>query len=101
MPTARAKPGDTITLYGVCFGPVTPNIDAGIVVGQSNTLPGFQASFAGVAATIQFAGLVQGSVGLYQFNVVVPKVPANDATPFTFNLGTNTGTQTLLVPIGN
>ena len=101
VPTARAKPGDTITLYGVGFGPVSPNIDAGIVVGQSNTLPNFQASFGGVPATIQFAGLVQGSVGLYQFNVVVPKVPANDATPFTFNLGGSTGTQTLLIPIGN
>jgi uncharacterized protein (TIGR03437 family) len=101
VPTARAKPGDTITLYGVGFGSVSPNIDAGIVVGQSNTLPGFQASFAGVPATIQFAGLVQGSVGLYQFNVVVPKVPANDATPFTFNIGGSTGTQTLLIPIAN
>jgi len=99
--TARAKPGDTITLYGVGFGPVTPNIDAGIVVGQANNLPEFKAFFAGVPATVQFAGLVADSVGLYQFNVVVPKVPANDATPFTFSIGSNTGTQTLLLPIGN
>lgn len=28
----RAKPGDTITLYGVGFGPVTPNIPAGQIV---------------------------------------------------------------------
>ncbi len=99
--TARAKPGDTVTLYGIGFGPVTPNIDAGIVVGQANNLPEFKAFFAGVPATVQFAGLVADSVGLYQFNVVVPKVPASDATPFTFSIGGNTGTQTLLLPIGN
>lgn len=93
--TARAKPGDTITLYGVGFGPVTPNIDAGIIVSQPNNLANFQAAFASVPATIQFAGLVAGNVGLYQFNVVVPKVPAKDSTLFTFNLGGNTGTQTL------
>src|SRR6202012_4312761 len=26
--TARAKPGDTLTMYGIGFGPVTPNIPA-------------------------------------------------------------------------
>ena len=34
----RALPGDTITLYGIGFGPVTPNMPAGQVVQQSNTL---------------------------------------------------------------
>ena len=68
---------------------------------QSNTLPSFQAAFAGVPATVQFAGLVQGYLGLYQFNVVVPKVAASDAVPFTFSLNGKAGTQTLLLPIGN
>ncbi len=99
--TARPKPGDTITLYGVGFGPVTPNIDAGTVVTQANNLPDFKASIGGVPATTQFAGLVAGNLGLYQFNVVVPNVPANDATPFTFSIGGTAGTQTLILPIGN
>ena len=101
VPTARAKPGDTILLYGVGFGPVTPDIGAGVIVQQSNSLPSFQASFAGIPATIAYAGLVQGFLGLYQFNVVVPNVSANDATPFAFTLGGKAGTQKLLLPIGN
>jgi uncharacterized protein (TIGR03437 family) len=101
VPTARTKPGDTIILYGVGFGPVTPDIAAGNIVQHSNTLSGFQASFGDVPATVSFAGLVQGFLGLYQFNVVIPKVTAGDAVPFTFSLNGTAGKQTLVVPIGN
>lgn len=101
VPVRRAKVGDTITLYGIGFGAVTPNINAGLIVQQSNALPGIQISFAGAPATIQFAGLVQGLVGLYQFNVVVPNVAASDTVPVTFRLNGQSGTQTLLLPIGN
>jgi uncharacterized protein (TIGR03437 family) len=101
IPTARAKPGDVIILYGLGFGPVIPNLIAGTLVGQSNQLTSFQAAFAGVQATVQFAGLVQTYTGLYQFNIVVPNVPANDATPFTFSINGTAGTQSLLLPIGN
>ncbi len=34
-----AKPGDTIVLYGVGFGPVTPDIPAGQIVQAPNMLP--------------------------------------------------------------
>jgi uncharacterized protein (TIGR03437 family) len=101
VPVARAKPGDTITLYGIGFGTVTPNIDAGLIVQQANSLSGFQAFFAGTPARVQFAGLVSGLVGLYQFNVVVPNVAASDAVPFTFSLNGTPGTQQLLLPVGN
>src|ERR1019366_7141345 len=82
-------------------GPVSPNRTAGTLVEQSNQLFSFQAAFAGVQATVQFAGLVQTYTGLYQFNIVVPNVPANDATPFTFSINGTSGTQSLLMPIGN
>jgi uncharacterized protein (TIGR03437 family) len=98
--TARAKPGDTITLYGVGFGPVTPDISAGLIVQQNATLRDFTASIGGVQATVQYAGLVQGFLGLYQFNVVVPQIPANDAAPFTFTVSGKAGTQSLILPIG-
>ena len=101
VPTARAKPGDTIVLYGIGFGPVTPDISAGLLVGQSNTLPGFQASFGAASAIVRFAGLVQGFLGLYQFNIIVPSVAASDAVPFTFSLNGAPGTQSLLLPVGN
>jgi uncharacterized protein (TIGR03437 family) len=101
LPTARAKPGDVIILYGLGFGPVSPNLTAGTLVEQSNQLFSFQAAFAGVQATVPFAGLVQTYTGLYQFNIVVPNVPASDATPFTFSINGTAGTQSLLLPIGN
>ena len=37
--TSRAaSPGEMVILYGVGFGPTTPNFVAGQIVGQSNTL---------------------------------------------------------------
>jgi len=50
---------------------------------------------------VNYAGLSPDSVGLYQFNVVVPNVAANDLTPVTFTLGGVAGTQTLYTAIGN
>ena len=36
--TARAQPGDSLTLYGVGFGRVTPDTPAGQIVQQTNAL---------------------------------------------------------------
>ena len=72
-----------------------------MIVGQTNSLSGLQVFIGGQQATVQFAGLVQGFLGLYQFNVVVPNVAANDATPFTFMLNGAAGTQSLILAIGN
>ena len=100
--SARAKPGDTIILYGVGFGPVTPNIPAGQIVSQTNQLAAtFQAFFNGTPATVSFAGLTGGYLGLYQFNVVVPNVAASDTVPLTFSVGGSAGTQKLLIAISN
>ena len=100
VPTARAKPGDTITFYGVGFGPVTPDSPAGQIVQELDTVQSpFKAFFAGVPATVNYSGLVKGFLGLYQFNVVVPTVPGNDATPFTFTLGGANAPQTLLIAV--
>ena len=98
--TTRAKPGDNLTLYGIGFGPVSPNTPAGqIVQGLSSLSSGFQISIGGIPATVSYAGLAPSFVGLYQFNVVVPNLPANDATPVTFTLGGNPGPQSLVIAI--
>jgi uncharacterized protein (TIGR03437 family) len=99
--TARAKPGDNITLYGVGFGPVTPSIPAGQIVSQINALPSFQVYFAGVPATVNYAGLAPGYLGLYQLNVVVPDVAASDTVPLTFSLNGSPGSQGLVIAIRN
>jgi uncharacterized protein (TIGR03437 family) len=97
-----AKPGDTITLYGIGFGSVTPEIPAGQIVGANNMLTSqLQILFGQTAATISYEGLAPGFVGLYQFNVVVPNVGASDAVPLTFTLGSVPGTQTLYTAVGN
>ena len=96
----RANPGDTLTIYGIGFGPVTPNIPAGQIVQQTNQLvtpP--QILFGQTPGTVTFAGLVQGNVGLYQFNVVVPNVTAGDKVPVTFTLGGVSGSQTLFTAV--
>jgi uncharacterized protein (TIGR03437 family) len=100
VPTARAKPGDTILLYGVGFGPVTPSIPAGQIEEQANALQSqFQIFFAGTPAQITYQGLVATFIGLYQFNVVVPNVAASDAVPLTISVGTTAGSQTLIIPV--
>jgi uncharacterized protein (TIGR03437 family) len=98
-----AKPGDTIVLFGVGFGPVTPAIPAGQIVQQSNALVSpVTFSFGGTAASPPlYQGLAPNYVGLYQFNVTVPTVAANSLTPLTFTQAGATDTQTLYVAIGN
>jgi len=100
LPSRRAQVGDVVTLYGVGFGPVTPAIAAGQIAQQPNSLnSGMQVFFDGTAATMPYAGLAPGAVGLYQFNVVVPNVPASDTTLLTFTLGGNPGPQNLFIAI--
>jgi uncharacterized protein (TIGR03437 family) len=70
-----ARPGDVITLYGVGFGPVSPSPATGAPAGGSpppaiNPIP--TVSINAHNTTVLFAGLSPGSVGLYQFNIVVP-----------------------------
>jgi len=97
-----AYPGETIVLYGVGFGPVTPIVEAGEVVQQSNalTMP-VQIFFGQIPARVSYAGLASGTVGLYQFNVVVPNVAASDAVPVTFTLGGASGERTLYTAVQN
>jgi uncharacterized protein (TIGR03437 family) len=73
VPSRRAKAGDTVTLYGIGFGPVIPDVSAGNIATQANSL---QASvsvwFDGHPGRVTYAGSAPGFVGLYQLNVVVP-----------------------------
>jgi uncharacterized protein (TIGR03437 family) len=74
-----AKPGETVVLYGSGFGPTVPPVVSGSLV-QSGILPTPPVIIiGGIAATVQFAGLVVP--GEFQFNVVVPaSVPDGDNT---------------------
>jgi uncharacterized protein (TIGR03437 family) len=98
----RAVPGDTIMLFGIGFGPVSDNTSAGVIDQGTNMLnASVDVSIGGASAQVNYAGLTPGVVGLYQFNVVVPNIPANDKTPLTFKLNGTVGAQTLALFIGN
>ncbi len=83
-----AQGGDTVTLYGVGFGAVTPSIPAGQVVSQSNMLAlPLQVKFGNTAVSVTYAGLAPGLVGLYQFNVVVPNATFGGRAELLMTLG--------------
>lgn len=95
-----AKPGDTIIIYGIGFGPVNPNTPAGTIATQSNSLvgkPNFR--FGQTPATLSYLGLAPGFVGLYQFNVVVPQVSPGDVQ-LNVDVGGVALNQNMFVTIG-
>lgn len=97
-----ARPGDTVTLYGIGFGAVAPSLGAGEIVRSANSvvMP-LQVFFGDTPATVTYAGLAPGALGLYQINVVVPVVPASDAVQLRFTLNGTEGQQTLYTAVGN
>jgi uncharacterized protein (TIGR03437 family) len=100
VPSRQAKPGDTIVLYGIGFGSVSPSMPAGTIVSQSNslTLP-LRILFGNAPATLAYDGLAPNFTGLYQFNVVVPDVPDSELVPLTFSLAGIAGRQTLYLAV--
>jgi len=95
-----AKPGETLTFYGVGFGPVTPDISAGQVVRTLNSTEyPLEVYVGGARAAVTYSGLAPDSVGVYQINVVVPAVASGGNLPLTFTLGGVGGTQKLYVAV--
>jgi uncharacterized protein (TIGR03437 family) len=76
LATVPAHPGDVLLLFGTGFGPTNPASPIGTTFGTANPTATVTATFGGVPATVQFAGLV--APGEYQFNILVPNVPAGD-----------------------
>jgi uncharacterized protein (TIGR03437 family) len=73
-----AKPGDSIVIYGIGFGEVTPPSAPGVIVAEQNTIDGLTIAFDTTPAAFTYGGLSPGVVGLFQFDVVVPDVPDGD-----------------------
>ena len=90
--TTPAKPGETVVLYGNGFGAAAKPVTAGAST-QSGNLPALPViKIGGIAATVQFAGLV--FPGEFQFNVVVPSNTPDGDQPIaaTYNgLSTQAG----------
>lgn len=97
-----AAAGETIIFYGVGFGPVSPGSTpvAGQIVTEATSLatPAIF-SFDGSAGQVQFGGLVQGLVGLYQFNVTLPANVSTGDVAIKVNQGAQVVPQTLFIPV--
>jgi uncharacterized protein (TIGR03437 family) len=99
VPAAPAVAGETLTFYGTGFGPVRQTTVAGqIASGQTALANPVTMTLGNAPATLQYAGLAPGLVGVYQFNAIVPaNLPAGDvALQITLN-GTVAARQTLYV----
>lgn len=95
-----AKPGDTIAIYALGCGATSPPMQAGVVAAQASALSlPYRLRIGGQPATVSFAGMVGGTIGLYQFNVVVPNVPDGDQ-PIDLEVDGMPNGQDLFVTIG-
>jgi uncharacterized protein (TIGR03437 family) len=98
-PSQPTQPGQTLNFFGVGFGPVSPAPPAGQTVTQLNKLTNsLQIQIGGVTAKVDYLGLAPDALGLYQFNVEVPNVPAGNQA-VTFTLNGVPGTQTLYITV--
>jgi uncharacterized protein (TIGR03437 family) len=102
IPSRPVRAGETITLYGIGFGPVTPEAPVGQIAGQASPIAGsLQVFIGGATATVTYAGLAPNSVGLYQINVTMPAGVEGDAVPLTFTFNGVAGRQSLFVAARN
>jgi uncharacterized protein (TIGR03437 family) len=81
VPWAQVRPGDRIILYALGCGPTNPATQAGVAsAGNSPVSSSYELRIGGQRATVEFFGVVAGSIGLYQINAVIPNVGAGDQT---------------------
>ena len=95
-----ARVGETITLYLVGAGATNPAVPAGTVASGTPVLANTTVRFGDAPATVSYAGLAPGAVGLYQFNVVVPNVAAGDVR-LAITVDGVAVAQTLTTVVGN
>lgn len=99
---APAVPGETLTIYGTGFGPVTPNFPAlGGRIAQGITVVTNPVTFkiGEAEAKAGYAGLAPGLVGVYQFNIEVPANAANGDQPLTVTQGGTPIAQKLFLAV--
>ena len=50
-----------------------------MIATQATSLPSVSLTIGGVNATVEYAGMAGGFVGLFQFNIVIPSGVSGDA----------------------
>jgi len=98
--TRGARAGEIVTLYGVGFGPVTPSTPAGVAAtGATAVLAPLRFSLGDAEVSAPYAGLAPNSIGLYQFNLLVPPALEPNAIPVSFLLDGVPGRQKLFLAV--
>jgi uncharacterized protein (TIGR03437 family) len=73
------KPGDVIVLFALGCGATNPPTKAGVAAAQNSDLAlPYQIKIGGVQASVPFGAMLAGTIGLYQFNIIVPNVGPGD-----------------------
>jgi len=95
--SVAAKRGDALVIYANGLGPVSngpasgePSPGPPQALATTNSTP--TVTFGGVSAQLIFSGLVPGSIGLYQVNVVVPASAPTGAQPLVISVNGATST---------
>ncbi|MEX2260738.1 MAG: peptidylprolyl isomerase [Bryobacteraceae bacterium] len=102
LEAAPAVPGETLVLYGVGFGPVSPSgtpIAGQVAQGLTTLSTDVQIKIGESAARIVYSGLAPSLVGVYQFNVIVPADAPNGDLPLQVVVGGENIPQTLYIPV--
>jgi uncharacterized protein (TIGR03437 family) len=95
-----ARPGDTVSMYALGCGATNPATQAGVAASQNSPIAArFEMRIGGVAASVPFAGMVGGSIGLYQINAVIPNIAAGDQ-PVELIVDGVPNAQNLVITIG-
>jgi len=94
----KAKPGDTVLLYGTGFGVTDPVYQVGeLADALTKVRDPFTISIGGTtlaASDVLYAGIAPGSIsGLFQFNVKIPASAPNGDLPVVVTIG-SLSTQT-------
>ena len=97
-PSNPAPAGSTIVAYLTGSGPVSPAVKDGTpapTAPLSSAATAYSAKIGSVTATVSFAGLTPGFIGLMQMNIVVPSTLGSGVYPLSVTIDgqtSNSGT---------
>jgi uncharacterized protein (TIGR03437 family) len=95
-----ARPGQTVVVYALGCGPTSPATVPGAVNAANAplALPS-EVRIGGQRAAVAFAGAVANTIGLYQFNVVIPEIAPGDQ-PIELTVDGVPNNQNLVIAVG-
>jgi len=90
FPADRGRPasaGETLEMYGLGLGAVSPPVEAGVPAPSNPPARALAVPLVKIGnqnATVTFAGLAPGQIGIYQVNAIVPSGLKSGSQPVTW-----------------